>query len=54
MGETRKYLVLTLLAGLPEPDAIPPEVQEFNHAHSAGENATTSRIIERYEVVPLG
>jgi hypothetical protein len=53
MGETRKYLVLTLLADLPEPDAIPPEVQEFNHAHSAGANATTSRIIERCEVVPL-
>ncbi len=48
MGETRKYLVLTLLADLPEPDVIPPDVQEVNQAHSAGANSTRSRIIERY------
>jgi hypothetical protein len=28
MGETRKYLVLALLADLPEPDVIPPDVPE--------------------------
>jgi hypothetical protein len=52
LGETRKYFGLTLLADLPEPDTTPPEVQEFNHAHSAGKN-TTSRIVELYEVVQL-